>query len=411
MGGTILHINAVGLMAALEEGKDRSLRGRPFVVAREGAARAVVLDLSPEAHRGGIARGMMLALAQRRFPGLAVRPPRPELCRAADEAMWQVGMSFSPLVERAGQGHLYVDLAGTERINGPPQDAVQKIRLRILDETGVSPTLALSSSKTVSKVATRVFRPGGFIALMPHEERGLVRLQPVELLPGVGLALKDRLSLLDIEDIGGIADLSPFEARAIGPRGPDLVARAQCVDESPVNPEPPERRCLREGVLLEPDTAEPEPLRLRLLYLAERLGFAARREGLGARRITLRLDYSDGRSASATARQPRLLARDGEIAEAAWFLIRRAMERRVRVRRLSVELSDLGSAGPELDLFEPADAKAQRLQAALDRVHGKYGLFALTPGAFLGAGLAAQDDAPLSISPRPAALGFVGEGA
>jgi len=390
MGGTILHVNAVGLMAAIEEARDRDLRSRPFVVAREGALRSIVLDLSPEAHREGIRRGMMLSIAQRRLPGLVVKRPQPELYRKADEEMWRIGMSFSPLVERAGQGHLFIDLAGTSRINGPPQDATQNIRIRIMEATGIHPSLALASNKTVSKVATRVFRPGGFVALLPHEERSLVRLQPVELLPGVGPVLKDRLSLLDIDDIGGLADLEAFEARAIGPRGPDLVARAQCSDESPVNPEPPERRCLREAAVLEPDTAEAEAIRLRLVYLAATLGFAARREGLGSRCVTVRIDYSDGRSVSALSRPPRVLTRDGDISALAWTTAQRALDRRVRVRRVALELSGLAAAGPELDLFEPALAKEARLQTALDRVHGKYGFPALRPCALLSVGLLAS---------------------
>ena len=89
MGGTVLHVNAVGLMAAVEEAKDPGLRTRPFVVAREAVPRSIVLDLSPEAHREGIRRGMMLSLALRHLPRLAVRQPRPELYRAADEALWR----------------------------------------------------------------------------------------------------------------------------------------------------------------------------------------------------------------------------------------------------------------------------------------------------------------------------------
>lgn len=387
MGGTVLHVNAVGLMAAIAENLDRGLKARPFVVAREGAVRAVVLDLSPEAHREGLRQGMMLSFALRRVPGLVVAPPRPELYRAADEAMWRVGMSFSPLVERAGRGHLFIDLAGTSRLHGPPEDATQKIRLRIMEETGITPSFALASNKTVSKVATRVFRPGGFVALLPHEEGSLVRLQPVELLPGVGPVLKDRLSLLDIEDIGGLADLGAFEARAIGPRGPDLVARARGIDGSPVNPEPPERRCLRDAVTLEPDTAEAEVLRLRVVQLSATLGYAARRENLGVRKVTVSLDYSDGRGASSSTRLVHIATGDDEIAETAWATARRALDRRVRVRRLALELSELGAAGPELDLFEPGISKSARLQSALDRVHGKYGFPALTPCVFLSAGI------------------------
>jgi DNA polymerase IV len=389
MGGTVLHINAVGLMAAIEEAKDRGLRTRPFVVAREDVPRSIVLDVSPEAHREGIKRGMMLSLALRRLPGLAVREPRPELYRAADESMWRIGMAFSPIVEKAGHGHLFIDLAGTARLNGPPEDATQRIRVRIMEETGITPSFALASNKTVSKIATRVFRPGGFIAFLPHEERSLVRLQPVDLLPGVGSALKDRLDLLDIENIGSLADLGAFEARAIGPRGPDLVVRACCVDDSPVNPEPPERRSLAGSAVFEPDTAEPGLIRLHLAYVAATLGFAARKENLGPRRITVRLDYTDGRSGSATLRVSRLLTRDNEIAAAAWTATQKALERRVRVRRLALELSEFASAGPELDLFDPTESKSVRLQSALDLVHGKYGFPALTPCALLAAGAAA----------------------
>ena len=74
--GTVLHVNAVGLMAAMEENLEKALRGRPFVIANGGAARAVVLDLSREAHREGLRRGMLLARAKGELAGLLVREPR-----------------------------------------------------------------------------------------------------------------------------------------------------------------------------------------------------------------------------------------------------------------------------------------------------------------------------------------------
>ncbi|TXT46408.1 MAG: DNA polymerase IV [Spirochaetes bacterium] len=376
MAGTILHVNAVGLMAALAELKDPSLRRRPFVVAREGLCRAVVSDLSPEAHREGIRRGMLLSLAQRRLPGLRVVEPDSRRCGQADDLMWEIALSFTPLVERGGQGHLFLDLAGTGRINGPPQDASMRLRREILAREGISPTIALASTKTSTKVATRVFRPGGFVALNPNEETQLVRLQPVELLPGVGPVLKDRLSLLDIEDIGTLADLRPFEARAIGPRGPELVARAGGLDDSPVNPQPPERRSLEASAVLEPDS-------LTVLRLSAALGFQARTQGLGARRVGVGLDFTDGREAFAALKLPRASSRDDELCAAAWEAARRAASRRVRVRRIMVRFSEFGAAGPELDLFEPRDAKLERLQGALDRIHGRHGLGALAPCSLL----------------------------
>jgi DNA polymerase IV len=383
--GTILHVNAIGIMAALEEGLDRSLRGRPFVVANASSPRSVVLDLSPQAHREGLRRGMVLSLAHNLCSGVEVRSPRPELYRAAEERLWSIGLDYTPLVERAGRGHLFIDLAGTRRLFGAPEDAAQKLRGRILEETGLSPSIALASNKTVSKVATRVFRPAGFVALSPNEEGALVRMQPVGLLPGVGPVLLGRFGLLGIDEIGDLADLSEGEAHAIGPRGPELVTRARGIDSSPVDPEPPERRFVSGEVVFEPDTTDPELLRLRSSALVAELAFALRKEGLGARRALVELTYTDGLHSSGRERAARVLARDDELLMMALSALERARKRRVRVRRLELKLSEIESAGPELDLFEPEDLRLSRLQAALDKIHGRFGFASIEPCSLLAA--------------------------
>jgi len=373
--GRVLHINAVGLMAELEESLEPSLRRRPFVVANERLSRAVVLDVSALAHREGARPGMSLAAARALLPGLVATPPRAELYRDAEDRLWRLALELTPLVERAGRGHLFADLTGTGRLYGPPDDAAQRLRSRILAETGLSPALALSSTKTASKVATRVFRPGGFVALSTAEEGPLVRRQPASLLPGVGPALLRRLALLEIDDIGGIADLDDARAAAVGPRGRELVARARCVDDSPVNPLPLGSRSASAEAVLEPDTADPEALRLRLLSLSAELAFSLRRDGLG-------FSYRG----SASARSARRLWRDDEALALALEALGRARTRRVRVRSMALTLSGLGAAGPELDLFEPGESRLSRLQSALDSIRGRYGSGAIEPCALTALG-------------------------
>ncbi len=379
--GTILHVNMVGILAAVEEGLDRDLKGRPFVVAMAQAARSCVLDLSPCAYREGLRAGMPLTLARNLVPGLSVRAPNLKLCQMADEILLREALSCTPLVERAGVGHLFLDLAGTTRLLGPPEDAAQRIRTRILNKTGLHPTLALASTKTASKVATRVFRPGGFVALSSTDESALVRGQPVNLLPGVGPVLTARLCTLDINDIGGLADLTTEEAVAIGPRGPFLVCRARGNDNSPVNPDPPERRAFHGVALYEPDTTDPETLRVRLAETLSELAFALRRSGSGTHRVCIQVYYTDGSTSEASGKSGRLLSRDDELYRLALETLVRAKTRRVRIRRIGIELSLLDSAGPELDLFTPIEGKRTRLQTAVDRVRSRYGPGALVPGA------------------------------
>lgn len=389
--GTILHVNAVGLAASVECERDHGLRGWPFVIANGALPRAVVQDFSPEAHREGVRRGMSLAAARALCPDLRVRPPVPEFCREASDTLWRVAMRYSPLVERAGPGHLFIDLAGTARLFGWPEDAAQKIRLDMLESTGFVPSLALGSNKTVSKVATRVFRPSGFVAPSWNEEQGLVRGQPVQLLPGVGTALLSRLSLLEIDEIGQLADLSPLEARALGPQGPELVGRAGGYDTSPVNPEPPERRLVRGEVFFEPDTADPQRLRIELAALVAELAFSLRKNGTGAHKAMVHLAYTDKVHGMGAATSSGLRVRDDEILSLALTALERARGRRVRIRHLALELSGIDAAGPELDLFEPEVSRLAPLQKALDTVHGRFGLGALVPcSALLRPSTAAQ---------------------
>lgn len=403
--GTIIHINVIGLMAAVEESLDRSLRGRPFVVARPDVSRAVVLDLSTEAYRQGIRRGMLAEAARYRSRDLAVLPPRRLLYEKLDTVLAESALRFTPLVEEAGRGHLFLDVQGTRRLFGAPEDAARRLLRDISDGTGIVPTIALASTKTAAKVASRVFRPFGFAPLSVNDERELVARQPVELLPGVGVKLLPRLIALEIREIGTLASLSVDEAQAIGPKGPELVLRARCVDDSPVNPEPSSRRMLSGECTLEPDSADPELLSWRAKALAAELGFRMRNAGLVARSLRVRIVYTDGRTAARTVRaaQGAGFAADIQLGRAAERAFREAWTRRVRVRGIQVELEKFEPAGPELDLFDPepdggysgvagvcarnATAQARRalmhlkIQDALDRVHAKYGMSALVPAA------------------------------
>ena len=389
--GTVLHVNAVGIMAALEENLEPALRGRPFVIANGHATRAVVLDLSREAHREGVRRGMLLARAREVLSGLPVREPREDLYARANDALGRICRVYSPRVEMAGIGHVFLDLAGTARLNGPAEDVTLRIRREILSATGLRPVLALAGSKTVSKVATRVFRPAGFVALSPHEEILLLRHQPVGLLPGVGPVLQSRFDLLDIREIGDLAGLSDAQARALGSRGPELVARSRGVDAIPVDPELPERRIERGQFVFEPDIADTDIIRTRLDALASELAYSLRRRGLGARRVRVALSYADGLRSEAAERSTRVLSRDDEVVRLARAAFLRARTRRVRIRRIAVALSDQDSAGPELDLFEPDEARLALLQPALDRVRNRYGFGAVAPAALLAAATAVRD--------------------
>jgi nucleotidyltransferase/DNA polymerase involved in DNA repair len=90
------------------------------LVIVEGSGNAArVLAATRLARRAGVRPGLTLPQARALTPKLVARPRDEECEQAAQEALIEVAESFSPRVEDAGEGTVYLDLAGLERHYSP----------------------------------------------------------------------------------------------------------------------------------------------------------------------------------------------------------------------------------------------------------------------------------------------------
>lgn len=366
--GNILHINITDFMAAVEEVRDCSLRGRPFVLGWEGRSRAVVLAVSEAAFQEGLRKGMPISLAKKKVRGLRVLPPAHDVYRRADERLAEVARHFSPRVEVRGGGHLYVDLSGTHRLFGPSTDCAQRIRREIVQATELLPALGLASARVVSKVGTRVVRPWGFITIPPGEEQGFLAPLDVALLPGVGTRLLTRLRMLQIHTIGELSSLTEEEAAVLGPLGLSLLQRARGID-SPLHPgslrgrerdarlsrgggvrQGSEEKPFSLAINLPEDANDPYLMRYGVSAIFRTLGFTLRQEGLLAGKLRLQVTYTDGLQQEGTKRFSTPTNSEFELTAAAQTLLPLVLRRRVRVRVLKGELDSLCKDPKQLSL-------------------------------------------------------------
>ena len=79
------------------------------------AQNAHVIAATRRARTKGIRPGMSLAQARALVPKLIARARDAECERTAQEALFEVAETFSPRVEDAGEGLVYVDVTGMER--------------------------------------------------------------------------------------------------------------------------------------------------------------------------------------------------------------------------------------------------------------------------------------------------------
>lgn len=390
-GASVVHLNVVDFQAAVAVARDRSLAGRPLAIAG-GSGRAAVLAVSPAARAEGLSVGMPLSVAERRVPGLVVLPPDPGACARAEEGMAAIASRYAPLVQDDSGGHLFLDLAGTERLFGAAVDCAVRIRDEIRDGLSLDATAAIARNKLVAKVAARSVRPDGIACVRSGDEAGFLSPQDAALLPGVGPAIGRVLSVAGIYRIGELAALSDAEALALfGPRGRALRDAALGLDSGAVAPGGLGGRSFARVLDFEADEIDSGRIRAALVSAVEDAGLAMRQALLAAGRVRVALRYADGASSEANDRPGSPLTLDRDLVAAADRAFAAAATRRVRLRGLGLELSGLAPARREPDLFSPeGPGRQERLQAAVDAARGRYGpgsvtvACALAPASGLG---------------------------
>ena len=393
---TVCHLNIIGFKSAVAAAKDKSLRGRPYVIAGAAGGRSLALDCSPEAVRQGVTPGMTLAAAERRIKDLRALPPDIPAYEAINSEIEKVASRYAPVWENDRAGNLYLDITGTTGLFGPPADCSSRVLRDIFEQAEIRPAAAVAINKLVSKVATRTIRPTGLIQIHAGTEAEFLAHQDIRILPGMGPGLLKTASVTGIREIGEIAALSANEALSIfGKKGALLRTMAQGIDDSRVTEGNRERRITRRADFSE-DVLDETVIRGAIETLAEHGGLEMRRDKLGAAAISLVAVYADGVRAGGQEKMKRLCVLDRDIAAAGERIFRKAAVRRLRVRTIGLSLEGLMPLGYEPDLFEPEpETKSRKLQEAVDRIQNRYGAGSVMRGLVLAAGL--QGNAELGL--------------
>jgi DNA polymerase-4 len=314
----ILHADLDAFYASVEQLLDPSLYGKPIAVGG-----GVVLAASDEAKAFGVRGGMPARRARELCPHLHFVAGHFEEYQRLGDAAIRILDDFTPLVERLSIDEAFADVAGCERLFGPPVEIAKAIRRRVRRELGLAISIGVARTKHLAKIASQAAKPDGLVMVDPEHELEFLHDLPVELMWGVGPVTKERLASLGVRTIGQLARMpgQRLECLLGHALGEKLTGLAWNRDPRAVSTH---HRAQSAGAqsALGRKRAEEHVYRPVLWHLADRIGTRLRAKSLAARTLTVRVRFVDLRSVtrSVTLRAP--IAATAMLAEIAEELVR-----------------------------------------------------------------------------------------
>jgi len=383
---SLLHVDADGFFASVEQALNPALRGRPVVT---GAERGIIAAASYEAKRLGIGRGMQLHEARKLSPDLVILPSDYEAYSLYSQRLFSILRCFTPLVEEYSIDEAFADLSGCSAILACPLESVaEKLRQRVRTELGLTVSVGISLTKTLAKLCSKFRKPDGQTIVRREHVRTLLARTPIEKVWGIGPASAEKLIRLGVKTALDFTGMSEQEVRKqLHKPGVETWYELRGRRVFPVDLEAKRRYdSMMKGHTFSPPSDD-RPFVYSEAVRNLTLAFAKmRRHGHLAKELGLCLRCKDYTAQVASCKLSLTTAHDAEALPCLHALFDSLFVPGCLYRSTMVWVGELvAEAGRQTDLFEdvPERERLGELDRAVDSLHQRYGHAALIPATLL----------------------------
>ncbi len=385
-GRVILHVDMNSFFASVEMAYDPSLKGKPLAIA--GAAKqrkGIVVTCSYEARKFGVKTTMPVWEAKKLCPQLIIRPPHFERYRKASKAMFDILNQYSSLVEPVSIDEGYLDITACYKM-GTPYEIALMIQQSLRKQLDLPCSIGIAPNKFLAKMASDMKKPLGITILRKRDVPA--KLWPLSVIEmhGVGKKTSKKLRKMQVMTIKDLANADEIQLRKIlGIRGSRLKARANGIDERPVDPEAAkESKSIGSSTTLSRDLSNKQELLKVLAQLSRKTSVRLKRKKYVATNIAITIRYHHRKTITRSRMLPNPIVNEEDIYRAAQTLFIEHWNREP-VRLLGVTGHDLVEqryAYEQLDLFTFTEAaKKEPLNQAIDSLQKKFGKSIIHKGA------------------------------
>lgn len=279
--------------AAVEQKINPALIGKPLVIGGSGdpTKRGVVSTASYDARKFGIHSAMPMRTAYKLCPHAVFLPVNYEAYSRVSGRIKGVLRKFCLIMEDVGIDEAFLDISNIDK---PSEEIAKEIKLKIIDETGLTCSIGIAPNKLLAKIASDMQKPDGLTIIMEDNIESRIWPLPVRKLWGVGPKTEAYLKTMDIETIGALASLplNKLIERFGESYGRYLYEASRGIDESPLVTHWEPKSTSRE-ITFEKDIGNWQDIARTIAGLTREVADDMKQAGYKGRTVTVKVRFSD----------------------------------------------------------------------------------------------------------------------
>jgi len=358
---SILFAQVPRFYAEVERAQDPSSRDRPVIVGGDPRKRGTLQSATQDALDSGVELGMPMLAALELCPRARVARTDMKRYREASGRLRACLRAVCQGLETVGLEGAYLEFqANTRTVSAAggtfesADELAERLQQAIAAQLDLPLRVGIAAVKFLARLAAEEAGRGGVLHIRPGSEGKFLQPLPLARLPGVGPKTVATLDALGARCIGDLLAIDPGRLEGeLGNHGLRILEYARGEDHARV------RSARHPQTLSKEYTFTNVELDLGILWqqlqeLSSSVEAALGREGLSARRVAIKLRYSDGETSTRSQTLTGPVSSQSAIYAAAASLLERTHAGSRPIALIGVTLAGLVSAGvadAQLDLF------------------------------------------------------------
>lgn len=299
----ILHVDMDAFYASVEMRDNLELKDKPLIIGAKPMERGVVATCNYEARKYGVRSAMNSKEAFRLCPKAVFLYPDFEKYKAVSEELHEILESYTKQVEYIALDEGYLDLTEVAKDFSEAEKIGREIQRRVVEEIKLTCSVGIAYGKTAAKTASEEKKPNGFFMIQRREDYvALLRDRDVRALFTVGAKTAEKLYSFGIYTVKDLQEKEKEVLRLLGNQGKMLLELSYGIDHRKVVPYRPEdTQSISKEMTFQEDVTDYSFLDDVLFLLSFRVENRAKRYGLYARGVSLKITFADMKTITRSA--------------------------------------------------------------------------------------------------------------